>query len=427
MRATPPNAQHANVQQQSRQRATPPTVQSHQHMQVSPTTAQHQGQHNISMQQHHQQQLQAHLPHQVAMHQGYGHHHQLAASPMHQHAHHPHHHSVISQGNYIPVPQIAVSSQAFSAQGASTYVTVPAMTTVIQHRINQQGGVSALGGLQSHQKLGASPACAVTSGTNFYIQAAAAGNPHSHTPGPVPTSSTAVGLQGNHGQGVGGNSSCSLAKLQQLTNGLEMIPPSSCNTMTPPPSAMTLTPPPPHHPAMTPPPTHQMIQNQSVRNLAASPSAIPPNLQSQVLGYHKYYQPNMNVNQLGGSVTPPIGQNLGRSGRNSNVAVQHMQSSASRVSPNVPNIISQYNTLNGYRMAAQQTPGAVTGYITNTAAGFINNAAQIPMQMGVMNMAQTQYQDPAAIQRAAQQNTMYTTYGYINGSLMQPLNGTMRR
>jgi hypothetical protein len=86
--------------------------------------------------------------------------------------------------------------------------------------------------------------------------------------------------------------------------------------------------------------------------------------------------------------------------------------------------VSVYNSLNGYRMAAQQTPGPVTGYIANTAAGFINNA-QIPMQMGVMNMAQTQYQDPTAIQRAAQQNTMYT-YGYIN-SVMQPLNGTMRR
>lgn len=139
----------------------------------------------------------------------------------------------------------------------------------------------------------------------------------------------------------------------------------------------------------------------------------------------------MNVNQLSGTVTPPIGQNLGRSSRNSaNVAVQHMQTSSSRVSPNVtlnPNLMAQYNPLNGYRMTAQQAPGAaVAGYIANSAAaGFINNAAQIPMQMGVMNM-QTQYQDPAAIQRA-QQNTMYTTYGYINGSLMQPLNGTMRR
>lgn len=331
---------------------------------------------------------------------------------------------------------MAVSSQGFTAQAASTYVSVPAMTTVIQHRLNaQQSGVGALG----HQKLPTSPACAVTSGANFYIQAA--GN--SHTPGP-PTSSH----QTNHSQppagggGGGNNSSCSLAKLQQLTNGLDMIPPGSCNTMTPPPpSAMTLTPPPTHHPhaAMTPPPPQMLQNHQGVRNLTASPSGIPPNLQ---LGYHKYYQTNMNVNQLGGSVTPPIGQNLGRSARNSGANVaQHMQSgtaaagtSSSRVSPNMPNLISQYNTLNGYRMAAaaaQQTQGAVTGYITNTAAGFINNAAaQIPMQMGVMNMAaaaaQTQYQDPA-IQRAAQQNTMYTTYGYINGGLMQPLNGTMRR
>ncbi|KAF5306278.1 hypothetical protein FQA39_LY08976 [Lamprigera yunnana] len=442
VRSTPPSSQHAPIQQQ-RQRATPPTAQSHHHMQVSPTQNQQQVifydllmmgitiffqvQHNVMQQQ--QQQLQAHLQHH-AMHQGYAHPHQLGASAMHQHPHHPHHHSVISQGNYIPVPQIAVSSQAFSAQGASTYVSVPAMTTVIQHRMSaQQSGLGNLA--SSHQKLGPSPACAVSSGGNFYIQS----NAHSHTPGPVPTPSpvAAPTIQGNAGQNPSGNSSCSLAKLQQLTNGLEMIPPGSCNTMTPPPSAMTLTPPPTHHPHgnMTPPPTHQMIQNQTVRNLTTPPSAIPANLQQQVLGYHKYYQTNMNVNQLGGAVTPAIGQNLGRSGRNStNVAVQHMQSTSSRVSPNVAlntNIMAQYNSLNGYRMTAQQTPSAVAGYITNTAAGFINNAAQIPMQMGVMNMAQTQYQDPAAIQRAAQQNTMYTTYGYINGSLMQPLNGTMRR
>lgn len=88
-------------------------------------------------------------------------------------------------------------------------------------------------------------------------------------------------------QNPSGNSSCSLAKLQQLTNGLDMIPPASCNTMTPPPTAMTLTPPPTHHPHanMTPPPTHQMIQNQTVRNLASSPSGIPPNLQPSQVTY----------------------------------------------------------------------------------------------------------------------------------------------
>ncbi|KRT82696.1 PHD finger motif containing protein [Oryctes borbonicus] len=403
VRSTPPIVQHTVQHQQQRQRSTPP-VQTHQHMQASPTQVQHQS--INAMQQ--QQQFQAHLQHQVALHQGYGHPHQLPTGSMHQHSHHAAHHSVISQGNYIPVPQMTVSSQPFSAQGASTYVTVPTMTTVIQHRP------------PSHQKLGPSAACAVTTGTNFYLQA----NPHAHTPGPItPTTSIPVSVQSNPSQNAaGGNSSCSLAKLQQLTN--EMIPHSSCNTMTPPPNAMTLTPPPPtHHPhaTMTPPP-HQMIQNQSVRNLATPPSAISANLQQPVLGYHKYYQPNVNMNQLGGTVTPPMGQNLGRSGRNSaNIAVQHMQSPSSRISPNVPNIVPPQYNLNEYRMAAQQAPSAVTGYITNTAAGFINNA-QIPMQM----MTQPNYQNPTAIQRA-QQNTMYTTHGYIYNNLMQPLNGAMRR
>lgn len=261
-----------------------------------------------------------------------------------------------------------------------------------------------------------SPSCAVTAGTNFYVQT----NPHTHSHTPGPASTPSPNQQTNTGQPSSGNASCSLAKLQQLTNGLEMVPPTSCNAMTPSPTAMTLTPPPTHHPhTMTPPPTHQMIQNQTVRNLTP-PSAIPSNIQQQVLGYHKYYQTNMNVNQLSGTVTPPIGQNLGRSSRNSSnvAAMQHMQTSTSRVSPNVtlnPNVM--YN-MNSYRMPPQQ-PSAVTGYITNSPAGFINN--QIPMQM--MNMAQTQYQDPAALQRA-QQNPMYTAY--ING-IMQPLNGTMRR
>jgi len=92
-------------------------------------------------------------------------------------------------------------------------------------------------------------------------------------------------------------------------------------------------------------------------------------------------------------------------------------SSASRSTPNVtlnPNLMAGYQ-FNGYRMAGQQTPAAVAGYITNTA-GFINQG-QIPVQMGVMNMAQSQYQDP-------QQNTMYTTYGNINSYL---INGTLRR
>nr|CAI5860554.1 unnamed protein product [Callosobruchus analis] len=433
-RATPPSVT-SQVNQSNRQRATPPTSsQQLQHMQVSPTGAMQQQHHASS------QQSQPHLHHQV-VHQSYQY--QLGTSPVHQHGHHPHHHSVISQGNYIPVAAAVSSTQPFHTQPppTSTYVNVP-MTTVIQHRMSaHQGAVAKLAA--------SSPSCAaVTSGASFYIQA----NPHhshSHTPGPASTPTPPQ--QSNQGgqSGASGNAaaSCSLAKLQQLTNGLDI--PNACNTMTPPPppTAMTLTPPPSHqsHANMTPPPpSHQMIQNQSAAAAAAAAAAvrnltppsttpgIPSNLQQQVLGYSKYYQTNMNVNQLSGTVTPPIGQNLARSGRNSssNVsAMQHMQPASSRVSLNVaalnhPNVMYNMN-MNSYRMAAasQQAPSAaapaaVTGYIANTAAGFTNN----PMQM--MNMAQTQYlQDPAALQRAVHDNP---TYNYIN-NIMPPLNRSMRR
>lgn len=106
--------------------------------------------------------------------------------------------------------------------------------------------------------------------------------------------------------------------------------------------------------------------------------------------------------------------------------VHQMQAASARVSPNVPalnpNLVAQYGGLNGYRVAAQQG-SPVTGYIANSA-GFMNQPPQMPVQMGVMNM-QSQYQDQA-LQRA-QQSPMYPTYGYINSSLMQPLNGSMRR
>lgn len=212
-------------------------------------------------------QHQLHLQHQVALHQSYA-----AAA-------HSHHQAT----NYIP--QMAVSQGFPTAQGGSTYVSVP-MNSVIQHRMNAQ-----------HQRLAAassmSPgACAVTA-ANFYIQ----------TPGPAPTSSQMSGQSSSSGSGGGNtsssggngnNSSCSLAKLQQLTNGLELIPPS-CNST--PPAPMNLTPPPSLHPpntTMTPPPTHQMLQQQSVRHLSSSPTQA----QVTLAGYHKYYPSQMNVNQL---------------------------------------------------------------------------------------------------------------------------------
>lgn len=184
---------------------------------------------------------------------------------------------------------------------------------------------------------------------------------------------------------------------------------------------------------MTPPPPSHLLQQN--RNLPTPPA----NLQTQMaaMQYNKYhYMGNMNV-------TPPIGsagsQNSGSGGRTArntaSAPVQHMGgggagSVSNRGSPNVTlSSMSPYGSpLNGYRMAAAQQAAAgsaVASYITNSAAaaGFINNpAVQLPGQMSAMNM-QSQYQDPAALQRAAQQNSMYPGYPYPG----IPLNGTMRR
>lgn len=285
--------------------------------------------------------------------------------------HHPHH-AVVSQPNYSIVPQMQTGTYA---------VGVP-MATVIQHRMTQGPQPSP------NQRVGSSPSCSVSTPTNFYIQnIQPTMHPHSHTPTLSPTT-CASGSQTTQS----GTPSCSLAKLQQLTNGLDMIPPGHCANMTPPPP-MNLTPPPSSHPTMTPPPSaHQMLQ------------------QSNLSGYHKFYPGNM---------APASGRS---SSRSSSVQMPPTSSSSrSGVSPNVTlnhNLMSGYQ-FNGYRMAGQQSPATVTGYIANTA-GFINQG-QIPVQMGVMNMAPSQYaQDPTAIQ----QNTMYTTYGYINSNL---INGTLRR
>lgn len=273
-----------------------------------------------------------------------------------------------------------MSSQGHFSQ-PGTYVSVP-MTTVIQHR----------GGLQTQQPQQQRPisSCsALPTSTSFYIQAASAHPPPGPTPTPTPTPTAQITASGNPG------TSCSLAKLQQLTNGLDMIPPSPCSTMTPPPNLT----PPPH---ATPPP--QMSQ----RNLTP-----PTNLQTQVTlaSYHKYYQTNAAAMAAASAAA---------------AAASRSARPPAMVQRGSPGLMAQYPTLNGYRMT-QQGPVALNtaGYITNTA-GFINQA-QIPVQMGVM---QAQYQDPsaAAAAAAASQNTMYAAYGYINSSsLMQPLNGTMRR
>ncbi|CAD6217094.1 GSCOCG00004667001-RA-CDS [Cotesia congregata] len=281
--------------------------------------------------------------------------------PHHTHSHsHSHNMAVISQGNYM-----AVASQGFPSQ--STYV--------IQHR----GGRS-----------GAPTPC--TTATNFYIQTSAM--PHSHTPSPSLTGST------NHQT----PSSCSLTKLQQLTNGLEMIPPT-------PASSMNLTPPPISH-NMTPP--------QNSRQLPTPPQ-VP-------LGYPKNYY---NVNTATGpsrstsrssananmtSLTQYPSESLYRQTLDPGSTCPQMQGSATRVSSNV--------ALNTNLMAAAQYGYRVSqptsGYMNQAAqiGGFMNQAGQLPV--GVVNVPAPYSQDPH------QQNPVYTYHGYINSGLMQPLNGTMR-
>lgn len=164
---------------------------------------------------------------------------------------------------------------------------------------------------------------------------------------------------------------------------------------------MNLTPPPNHHPQSTPPPSHLVNQNRSTP--PASMGSLP----------YKYYSTGgMNVPPPAISSIPQ--QNNGRTSRNTPTGpTQHMPTASSRVSPNVlnPNLMT-------YGCYRQQS--AAASYITNpAAAGFINNPSQIPVN--VMNM-QSQYQDQAAIQRAAaaQQNSMYSYPPYL-------LNNTMRR
>lgn len=93
------------------------------------------------------------------------------------------------------------------------------------------------------------------------------------------TSGVHSGSARHGGSGSQNNPSCSLAKLQQLTNGLEN-PVSHGHCPTPPSGGMITTPPPglsSHHPHMTmtpPPTTHSMFQQQSSRGLATPPSGM---------------------------------------------------------------------------------------------------------------------------------------------------------
>ncbi|XP_070167083.1 histone acetyltransferase KAT6B isoform X2 [Polyergus mexicanus] len=353
-----------STQQSSRShRATPPTshtTQSSQHNAATSQTSHSSTVAHVAVPQYQQSPSSMSVPPAVHPH---------SHTP---HAAHSHNMAVISQSNYMAV----AGSQGFPTQN----------TYVIQHRSGRSGAPTPC-----------------TTATNFYIQTSAM-PPHSHTPAPTLSASG-----GSHQT----TNSCSLTKLQQLTNGLDMISPT-------PPPAMNLTPPPPIPHTMTPPQTSRQLP---------TPPQVP-------LGYAKNYY---NVNTVPPGTPGPPSRSTSRSSANANMpsltpaysseslyrqtldpggTCPQMQSAASRVSPNVAlntNLMAaaQY----GYRVAQP-----ATGYMNQAAqlGGFMNQASQLPV--GVVNVP-TYPQDPHQQNPAA----VYTTYhGYINGGLMQPLNSTMR-
>uniref|UniRef100_T1ITF4 histone acetyltransferase n=1 Tax=Strigamia maritima TaxID=126957 RepID=T1ITF4_STRMM len=303
----------------------------------------------------------------------------------------------VAGGNFVSGVnvQVPVSSatyvQAMSAP-AGSYVSVPvgmSVAAVLQQHAHasalQQQGHGSTQRL-THVTLPMPASCAAVSPvSNFFIQSP---RPN-QTPTPTPPS-----VHLTHPHPRTNSTSCSLAKLQQLTNDIMDLVPSPatpCNTITPPPN---LTPPPPVN--MTPPPSIQ-------RNMTPPIPSLQPQISIPNAHLYKHFNRMRPIQ------------------RNPNVTINQ-------------NLMSGYQTINGFRMQPQGAPTATvlnTSYITNT--GFMNQ--QIPtMQMGMVNMnmnmnmhPQPQYQEQA-IQPARPQNAMYATYGYINGSL-QPhtLNGVMRR
>ena len=223
--------------------------------------------------------------------------------------------------------------------------------------------------------------------------------------------------------------SCSLAKLQQLTNGLADVSSSPHHTMTPPPNP---TPPPPphlhglsyghqHHGVVaTPPPAGSIPSQQSVgayakyyQASAASPISVSPSPAGVGLNTGPgaiHTNPELGGANHGGHNAN--GLSSGRSSAGSSVSSSASSRTGGNNSQRVPVTINsqlmQYQ-FNGYRMsmagmgmagmagmagmgmagmgmmAAQHQALNPASYIAATNPGFINQG-QIPMQMGVMNM-----------------------------------------
>ena len=208
------------------------------------------------------------------------------------------------------------------------------------------------------------------------------------------------------------NTSCSLAKLQQLTNGIMDIVPE--NTMTPPPN---LTPPPVN---MTPPPPSMQ------RNV--TPPILQPQVSSAGGAMHAYAQKQYRRMQAAAQgKSPNVTVNPNKMPFTPNVTIQPGS-----------NVITGYtNLMNGYRMAQQPIMNMnmnSAGYITNAAAAGFMNQPQIPMGMMNMNMnmhPQASANFPQNMQPAQANNAVYTTYGYgltpQAFNMNMNMNGMMRR
>jgi len=235
---------------------------------------------------------------------------------------------------------------------------------------------------------------------------------HNNTPHPQNSRQTTGGFDNRQ------NNSCSLAKLQQMANGMMEMMPGDGQQMTPPP----LTPPPSVSSMATP--------TSMMRGMQTPNPMQQQQQQQQQQQYQRQYQrpKSSSSKQKSSNVNQSVGQNLSLS---PNVAIQ----------PN--NMIATRNyIMESYRMQTQ--PMINTSYITANP-GFINPLRQpnLPMQvslnslnmnamnamnpmppMNAMNMNMNQQHFQQHMQNA-QPNNVYTTYGYINGGLQNTFNMNM--
>ena len=210
--------------------------------------------------------------------------------------------------------------------------------------------------------------------------------------------------------GFGGQNSCSLAKLQQLTNGIMDIMPE--NQITPPPQ-------------LTPPPSVSLAPPTSLMRTMQTPNPSQQSIQQQQQQFQQQQQRQYQRQKSGsGSTSNKKNQNIAPSASpNPNVTFTPNMA----IQPNT-NMIPRYNIMDSYRM---QQPMINTSYIAANPS-FINQLRQ-PMQMSFnvnpmnpmnpMNAMNPQQHFPQHMQ-PPQSNNVYTTYGYINGP---GLNMNMRR